>query len=379
MDRHIGGPALPGDITSGWLTQALRTNPELAGAEVTDFKYDAVIGEGLTSTMGRLHLTYADPRPDCPKTLFLKQKILVPDILAFMAKFKIYAREVLFYQTFAAENPLNPPRCYYAWIDDDDADFALLLEDLGKTSTLGQWVGHDLGQAKAAIAKLGMFHGDYQGRADVAAADWAPDFAFLAAAKAAPRGEGERLSATFGPAFVKKHGHRVTPFLSEHAVEISDQAPSLYASFADHPRTLLHGDFHCANMSVSATDVRVYDWQVIRRGPGVCDLLHYLSWMRRDLRDANLDDLLGIYFQNFTAQLAGSYDWEVFRNHLKFGLLLHVEHFIMLMGGPFGKNEAGERLADFWCDTFNPLSEQFGLAETWADFLRGERPIRVEG
>jgi hypothetical protein len=101
--------------------------------------------------------------------------------------------------------------------------------------------------------------------------------------------------------------------------------------------------------------------------------------MRRDLRDANLDDLLGIYFRNFTAQLAASYDWEVFQNHLKFGLLLHVEHFIMLMGGPFGENEAGERLADFWTNTFNPLSEQLGLAETWADFLRGERPIRVEG
>jgi hypothetical protein len=174
VDARIKGPALPGDITRGWLTQALRTNPDLAEAEVTDFKYDPIIGEGFTASMGRLHLTYAEPRPEYPNTLFLKQKIQVPDILQLVTKLKIYVREVSFYQTFTSGNPLNPPRCYYAWIDDDDATFALLIEDLGGMSTLRQSDGHNLEQAKAAVARIGMFHGRYQGSPLIADADWAP-------------------------------------------------------------------------------------------------------------------------------------------------------------------------------------------------------------
>lgn len=375
MNVDIKGPAMPSDITCGWLTQALRTNPELAAVEVADFKYDPIIGEGFTASMGRLHLTYAEPRTDYPGTLFLKQKIQDPDVLQMVTKLKIYLREVSFYQTFSSGNPLNPPQCFYAWIDDDDATFALLVEDLGSVSTLRQNDGHNLKQAKMAIAKIGGFHGHYQNSPLIAGTDWAPDYTALAGLIEGMLASVVKSEGSFGPAFVEKHGHLVTPFLADHAVEITGELPNILRSLADMPKTLLHGDLHCANMSVSATDVQVYDWQTVRRGPGVSDLMYYLSWMRRDVREANLDDLLQLYFQNFAASYSGSYSWDLFENHLKFGLLLHTGYYILMMGGPAGENEAAEKLVLFWADSFNELSEKLGLADAWDDYLRGERPM----
>ena len=69
-----------------------------------------------------------------------------------------FIKEVSFYRTLAGRVTISVPRCYYAAIDGEGPEFALLLEDLAPARQGDQLAGCSTEVAHAAVLELVGLH-----------------------------------------------------------------------------------------------------------------------------------------------------------------------------------------------------------------------------
>ena len=126
-------PISPEDLTSEWLTEALREGGAINQVRVTSVATE-VMGdeEGLTGTgqMARLRLTFDRAEADAPQSLVAKLSSPDPVHRAELHALEMYEREVRFYQELANQVALRTPRCFYSALDRETGLCVLLLEDL---------------------------------------------------------------------------------------------------------------------------------------------------------------------------------------------------------------------------------------------------------
>jgi hypothetical protein len=149
-------PNGPEAMTPAWLTTALRASGVTTRAAVTSVTWQPLGGQGRTTQLARLTLTYSRPEAGAPATLVTKSSAREASTRHFFGRF--YAREVAFYRWVAPAVPLHVPHCYYADYEAALHAHVLLLEDLApvRTDDLLQGVSVDI--AAAYTRCMAIFH-----------------------------------------------------------------------------------------------------------------------------------------------------------------------------------------------------------------------------
>ncbi len=303
---EIGLPRSIDDVTTDWLTAALRTSgaidPETSVATATNKRFAE--GVGLLSELHRSTLTYDGDATEAPETVIVKFAIADPAQRGLAEALGFYTKELTFYRELADEMPIRVPKAHAAMQDPESGDFVLVMEDLSGLRTADQVIGvtwPDALRSARAMAKLhAQFHDDPR------LADWAEVYApienpiYLAALPGVfATGWAAALahSADIIPTDVKEFGDR----FGEHI-------PFLLNSFMG-PMTLLHGDWRGDNLfylndspEADGDDMAIVDFQIMGQGSGAYDLAYFASQsIAPDVRRGRDAELIQAYVDALAA------------------------------------------------------------------------------
>src|SRR6476659_2718326 len=167
---HGTGPRHLRDVTAEWLTDCIRSDGD-DGIVATFTATQLGEGVGMMATLNRLTLQYSSGTG--PATLIVKFPGELEANLAVAAQFGLFLREVRFYQRAASRTAMHTPKIYAAEID-PNAEFVLLMEDLGGMRTGDQIVGCDEQETAAAVDELVKLHSAFWNSVNTAEFDFAP-------------------------------------------------------------------------------------------------------------------------------------------------------------------------------------------------------------
>ena len=308
MTAVVSIPRSPDDVTARWLSHVL-------GAQV-DGVAISPIGTGQTGATYRVTVRY---RQSCslPETFAIKlpsQDESVRDRVAIG-----YRSEHAFYTEMAKHVAIPVPVCHYCEIDNDGADFALLLGDLAPAEQGDQLAGCSVEEAVLAVRALAGLHGpswcepkwaDFPG---ISMPKATQDFAngLGEVAKMATEITLEKLGARMSEAdrdTLRTSMSMVTPWLMTE--------PDRYA--------LLHGDYRLDNMlfNPGRTEVTIVDWQTIGNGLPTRDLAYFTATsLTPELRAATDRQLVDAYHDELMRYGITDYDRETCWHDYRLGLL----------------------------------------------------------
>ncbi|GMH38607.1 hypothetical protein BSKO_06491 [Bryopsis sp. KO-2023] len=319
------------DVSSDWLSEKL-------GTTVTSVSIEPYLNAGgLTSSMKKVSLTGEGDQP--LKTLVLKT-ILKGEKLG-VSKGMGLAREALFYNHFGSElsDDFSLPNVLHAWGDVQTGAKVLLMEDLSFTTQSGYFfgpgsplnAGKDLdkivaeagGPTAEEIARLAFISGarlhakHWNQTQDLVSIPWLMRADWF-------RGEGRegfeayqsRAADYWKQIREKIKSDQTGVKWDANLVDIMDASMSKisWERFQEErvapgsfPVTLVHGDFHPANMMFSNTggkqQLYVLDWEVVGIGSGPQDIGQYMiSHASPDFRRSCEEKLLREYHSELTSQ-----------------------------------------------------------------------------
>ena len=140
----------PEQIGTEWLTDRLREAGH-PGVRVRAFTATRV-GTGQIGKCIRYALE-VDGAPTAPRSLIGKFPSDDPTSRQTGVALRNFIKEVSFYRTLAGRVTISVPRCYYAAIDGEGPEFALLLEDLAPARQGDQLGGCSTEVAHAAVSR----------------------------------------------------------------------------------------------------------------------------------------------------------------------------------------------------------------------------------
>ena len=216
-----------------------------------------------------------------------------------------YYREVSFYRQLADRLSINTPRCYYAAIDGEGPEFALLLEDLAPARQGDQLTGCSVAVAHSAVLQLVGLQAPSWCDASLKRHDWLWQ-------EAVPSDAMMALYGQLLPGFIDRYGASLAAE-ERGIIERVARSPDcpLFQPVAT-PFCLEHVDYRLDNMLIDEREapprVTVVDWQSVKIGKPLNDVAYFLGAsllpeVRRDverdlvagyhaaLRQAGIDDL----------------------------------------------------------------------------------------
>lgn len=270
-------PFAVGEITPGWLNDALSEAGVLSDPRILSFDRETLPGgSGLFGTVERLVPDYDAADPNAPTSLIAKIPIAEDGPRQIGLMLRIYEREVRFYQGLAPHVPMTTPRCYLARMDPEQGRFILLLEDLSGRRLGDQVAGWSVDEAEIAVGELARMHA------------WAWDERNLEPFGWLPAANAPELLAliqgayqqSWGP-FAAHFGDRLPPAILAAGETLAAKLPALSDLLAAAPRTLVHGDYRMDNM-IFGVDLRdppfsIIDWQLVARARGVFDFAYFMA------------------------------------------------------------------------------------------------------
>ncbi len=286
-------PHSKAELSSDWLTMALRLGQAIGAGAVTDFVCSPLDDEqGAYGQLVRVALTYDSSDTGGPRTLVAKFSSANSEMRHRPNTKASYAREVRFYQEMAQESPLPVPTCYYADVDTESGWHVVLLEDLAPARSGSTITGCSVEQARTAIHHIAHFHAHW----------WEnPRLNTLENAQTFPAdAEWVQLHEQWWPAFLQKLGKPLPGEVMEIGEALGKHRGRLVRHlFSEAPSTLIHADYHLENMMFGAANGKrgqarlrslrslrlsqspfsffVVDWQFVKRGRGIWDVAYFLS------------------------------------------------------------------------------------------------------
>ena len=291
-------------ITPGWLTERLR---EAGHDGVTVERFQSRdIGTGQTGRCVRYSLELGGRVGDAPTHLIAKFSSLDPTSKATSQVMKTYRTEVTFYQHIAPRISMRVPRCYYAAIDGDDLEHAILMEDLAPARQGDQIRGCSPEIARQAVLEL----------VGLAAPTWQDDSwtQFLGRIQDGPFADMRGLYNRTMPGFVSLYEAQMDPkhirFIQ--AIGAAERCP-LYEYPGEH-FALEHYDFRLDNVLIDERQrpptITTVDWQSVRVGKPLQDVAFFIgSALEPDVRRAVELDILRDYHEALLANGVSGYDW----------------------------------------------------------------------
>jgi hypothetical protein len=302
-------PRHPGDLTSEWLSVALRA--DVRDVDVTP------IGTGQTGATYRVSVTYATD-VDLPDTFAVKlpaQDDAVRERVALG-----YRSEVEFYTDVAKHMLIPVPGCYFSDINDSGADFVLVLADMAPAVQGDQIAGCSPEEAQLAVDAIAGLHGP----------SWCdPTWLGLASIsmpkpgdEAAAKGLGD-VSVMAADITIDKLG----PRMSAEDRETLRAAMGLVTPWllAEPERfSLMHGDYRLDNLlfDPDRTRITVVDWQTMGVGLPTRDLAYFTATsLVPDMRAEIEQDLVGRYHEALLGYGVTGYDADICWRDYRLGVV----------------------------------------------------------
>jgi aminoglycoside phosphotransferase (APT) family kinase protein len=316
-----GSVAIPssiGEVTPGWLTNAL-------GRSVGQIDVERIAEDsGFSSLLYRVRLS---GDPDLPETVIVKLPG-TPEARGAMEMLGGYRRELEFYRRVAGRAPMATPDVLVAEINDNAADFVLVMEDLQGWENADHLAGLTMEQARLAIAGLAGLHG------------WSADPANAIPAGVFPGLDDPAVREVFFPVF-----GLAWPIYTEHAtVPVPPAVAHFVENFTDYAAQaldtlnrrsmLLHGDIRADNLFFSGDAMKVVDFQFACHGAGAADIAYLVSQgLPTEVRCGNDEALLREYLSELSSRGVTDYSFdEAWRDYRMATAYLIVLPVIALMG-----------------------------------------------
>jgi len=261
------------EITSEWLTTALRANDRLGTAEVQAVSVELIgQGRGFAGSIVRLTVRYAGDT-DAPSTMVSKLPSIDPEIRRYAVKDGMYRRETMFYRELAQDSTIIVPDCYYAEHDSVTGDFVLLLEDLTDLQEGNEIVGCSLDQARSVVQSLAQLHATWWNSKQLSRHSWLPgtgdSSASFSALQDRYREAWNRAADTLALIFP-----RSTFAIAER---FGRGLASVLQAAATGDQTLNHGDTHLGNLFFRDNEVVFTDWQNVMATSPTLDVAYFIQ------------------------------------------------------------------------------------------------------
>ncbi len=345
-DQNI--PANAAQITTEWLTQALRSTGTIADARVIscDVKLFGE-GKGFSGQIARVGLSYDVAEAGAPASLVAKFQVPPsdPEIRAAVLNARMYEREFCFYRDVAKDVALRTPRMYFGSVRPETAECLLLLEDLALAETLNMLEGCTVEDAALVLRHLATFHAAWWEHPRLHELAWLP--AFDAQAE-----NDQRQFVTAWEVFLKKVGELLPDGIALLGVKLKQHVAAVKRYLGQRPQTFLHGDFHLNNLLFDSAPgerkVTVIDWQACSRGRSTRDVAHFLiTGLTPDNRNAHDLELLKQYHTTLLEHGVQAYSLEQCIFDYRFTMLEEMYFLVMVLSyADFSVNEAAGKLRD---------------------------------
>lgn len=301
-------PRNPDDVTADWLSGVL-------GTEVRTLELNP-IGTGQTGATYRLSVGYSD-EVGLPASFAIKlpsQDDGVRDRVAIG-----YRSEHAFYRDVADLVSIPVPHSYYCEIEDEGAEFALLLADMAPAEQGDQIAGCSAGDALLAVRALAGLH----------APSWCDpkwtDFPGIAMPRpdedmAFGMGEVAKMASAMT---VEKLGARMTA-ADRDTMEAALSVVTPWLLAEPDRFALLHGDYRLDNMLFDPghTEITIVDWQTLGSGLPARDLSYFTATsLDPDIRARVEDQLVDAYHGRLLALGVTGYSRETCWRDYRLGMV----------------------------------------------------------
>jgi hypothetical protein len=324
----LSDPKLVSDplaVDAAWLTEAVHARGVALGARVASFERDFV-GTGQMGRNVRFRMEWQGDSAGAPSALVGKFPSDNMTSRGTGAAQGAYRKEICFYQQVADSVDIRTPHCWLAAIDDNDADFVLLMEDVADAVQGDQIAGCGVDEAALALEELAKLH----------APRWADptlaDLDFLQGAGADGAKLLQVIYTTVWPGFAQRYAERLAPEVVELGKRLGPRLEAWSGQF-DSPLTVTHGDYRLDNMlfgrGEGATPLVVVDWQTVAHGVGAGDAAYFLgAGLHTELRREVEPLLLRGYWEQLQARGVSDYPfdrcWEDYRRSTFGGVIMAV-------------------------------------------------------
>ncbi len=331
-------PAHPSQVTTEWLSDVL-------GHAVTGFDSTPVgEGVGMLGVIARLQLRYDGPHDNAPASVVVKCATDVAANRAVAMGFRVYEREVKFYQRLADKVGAGVPLCYFAEFDDESGDFMLVLEDFTGYRAGDQVEGCGVEDAEACIDVMARLHATFWNADSHPELDWMlADFQV--------DGELHRpgISGGFGVGWdpcISIFGAHIAPEIIEAGPRFAANVNELHLRMGDGAKTLIHGDFRLDNLLFGQTPedhpMVLLDWQGTLVSKGTQDVAYLLSQnLRTPERRTHELALVTRYHEQLVKHGVTNYSFEQAWADYRLSVLYTFAYAVVIGGTLDPSNERG--------------------------------------
>jgi hypothetical protein len=311
---------LPSAAHPAALTDALRSAGVLPDGHVADVHIESD-QPTILSRILRLRLSYDQPAPNAPATLFLKTGLPGKNNDVWNSG----RQEVAFYTTIAPALPADSvPRCFSARHDHATGDWHLLLQDLTDTHVrVSEWpLPPTQSQCQTILAARARLHAAWWDHPDlgITAGTWPDETAVE---------QWRQRMATQYAMFADRLGDTLPPDRRALFEQFLDAVPRLRARLQTRRNvTIVQGDSHVWNCFLPRdgnTGVRFFDWDAWRPHVPTVDLaymmaLHWYPDHRRHVEQPLLD----LYHQSLQANGVTGYDRSALNADYRWAVLMQL-------------------------------------------------------
>jgi hypothetical protein len=281
------------EVTDAWLSKAL-------DLEITGHSCERIgEGVGLMGDIFRVVLEQDGGSAD-PASVVVKLPSSHEENRAQGVALGMFDAEVKFYNELAPAVSAGMPGIHLAMIEENGADFVIVMEDLSALDMVDQSVGMNVDQATAAVEVLAGVHASFWDDVDRAELEWIPTMT-------GPRIElVDGMMTQIFPVFAEHFGDA----LPEGGLALYEQFIGNYLKImkvicARSPWTIAHQDYRIENLLFGPPGsgrVVVLDWQGLGRGVGAYDLAYVLGGsMPSELRRSHERELVAAYQRKLEA------------------------------------------------------------------------------
>ena len=301
----MSGIPTPETVTASWLTERLRAAGH-ATAEVRSFTATRV-GTGQIGKCIRFALELAGGDAATPRSLIGKFPSDDPTSRATGVALRNFLKEVSFYRELRPRLRITTPRCYFAAIEGDGPDFALLLEDLAPARQGDQLAGTSAAIARAAVLELVGLHAPSWCDASLRGLAWLGEPNDTAV---------EMLRGLYRsqlPGFLERYGARLAADEADIIARVGDSQGPPFELLRD-PFALVHIDYRLDNLLIDEAAeparIAVVDWQTVTLGSPLSDVAYFLgAGLVPEARRAAEEDIVRAYHDGLRTAGVASYDF----------------------------------------------------------------------
>lgn len=285
MTKNI--PTSMHEVTDQWLIDILSGQQAFADDPISSVDRQSV-GDGI-GQVGEFNKVVVTTESSKQTTLFLKLRAPIEGMHAVALRYKMYEKEVRFYNELAAHMDVRTPEVYYADYDPETENVALLMEFLDGWHSPDQITGASHNQTLAAIKQLAAINAPYWNRTQ--------DLPWLPTMQTDYMQQTISDMAACSDIFFQRFGTEL-PISKSDFDRIIESWPAILDGLSEGNLTLTHYDYRVENMFFSSdeSEVAVIDWQLIGALRAGWDLAYLIGTnIPSEQRRANEQQYIDLY------------------------------------------------------------------------------------